>query len=108
MRNLYEARFLALFEEAIKSHGGCIGQLGFFEEVRRAHIPLYAHTQTRTHTRAHTHTHKHTQTHTQHTHTRACIQGELAATAVLCEIVEWRRKDVGKLTKVSYEPRLRK
>eukprot|EP00802_Teleaulax_amphioxeia_P024113 Tamp_24773.p1 GENE.Tamp_24773~~Tamp_24773.p1 ORF type:complete len:318 (+),score=75.98 Tamp_24773:124-954(+) len=51
--HLYEARFLALFEEAIKSHGGCIGQLGFFEE------------------------------------------GELAATAVLCEIVEWRRKDVG-------------
>ncbi len=30
------------------------------------------------------------------TQTHAYIQGELAATAVLCEIVEWRRKDVGK------------
>jgi hypothetical protein len=73
-----------------------------------AHTYLCTPTRKLGHTRAHTHTHKHTQTHTQHTHTRACIQGELAATAVLCEIVEWRRKDVGKLTKVSYEPRLRK
>lgn len=51
--HLYEARFLALFEDAIKKHGGCIGQLGFFEE------------------------------------------GELAAVAVLCEVIEWRRMDVG-------------
>ena len=51
--HLYEARFLSLFEDAIKEHGGCVGMLGFFEE------------------------------------------GELAAVAVLCEILEWRRLDVG-------------
>jgi hypothetical protein len=82
-----------------------------FSKRSVAHTYLCTPTRILGHTRAHTHTHtlslSLTHTHT-HTHTRACIQGELAATAVLCEIVEWRRKDVGKLTKVSYETRLRK
>ena len=64
--HLYEARFLALFEEAIKSHGGCIGQLGFFEEVRRARTPQCVHVLSPApahklaHARAHTHTHTNT------------------------------------------------
>eukprot|EP00960_Hanusia_phi_P025997 746002-Hanusia_phi.AAC.3 len=36
--HLYEARFLALFEEALKLHGGCVGSLLFLETGELAQI----------------------------------------------------------------------